>query len=376
MKRVFIAAIALASSGSAVRAQQPASPTVGVAAGVDTASARARSVLALWRAYLADRPDSARPSTYWSAADRRRTPDLQLPILFASPTWGSDVRATVVDLAPAVPNDTATYVIRTLFVRADSAGLARVPVLVRAYAVREGAGWALASPAPRLTSDWMHTPVGRIAFVYPSTHSFDAAAAARSAAFVDSAARVLGVAPPASITYYLAGSPREVARVLGVDLAPAAGGRVYADDAILLSAQPVGAEWNAHDLAHVVAEPVAGRAPRFLNEGMAAWLGGWRGRTFAQLVRELDADLTAHPTRTLDSLVAPHAWRDTIGYTGAAVLVRLAAARGPAALARLMAPGDGTPASIAAAAAASLGIAPGRVNDVWRRAVQRWATAP
>jgi hypothetical protein len=228
-----------------------------------------------------------------------------------------------------------------------------------------------------LTRDWRRLRAGHVEFVYEPGRTPDSARAVRAAAFVDSAAAALGLPLPPTIGYYLTTAPREVARILGLDLGFSPNtGRVYAENALVLAGQRTVTEWNAHDLAHVVLAPIAATAPRYWNEGAATWVGGRGGRDFATLVRELDADLANNPGRTLDGVLAPHAWKDSFSVTAAAVLVGLTFERGGTpAVARLVASSDESPEGIRRAAAAALAVEPEALGTAWRRAVARMATA-
>jgi hypothetical protein len=372
--RLCVSAVSLLV-GATAAGQLP----VSVAPGVDTTAAAPRAILARWRDYLRDRPDSARPNGHWARDEQARWPstDLTASWIYA-PAVGRQrgLDATVVDLAPAAAGDTTTYVVRTLFMRRDSAtGTARPAALARVYAVREDGRWVLANALPRLTRDWRRVRAGHVEFVYEPGRTPDSTRAARAAAFVDSAAGALGVTLPPTIGSYLTTAPREVARILGLDLGFSPNtGRVYAEDALVVAGQRTVTEWNTHDLAHVVLAPIAATATRYWSEGAATWVGGRGGRDFATLVRELDADLAHNPGRTLDSILAPHAWKDSISVPAAAVLVRMAFEHGGTrAVARLVASPDESPEGIRRAGAAALAVKPEALGTLWRRAVARLA---
>ena len=368
---------------------------IALGTGVDTTARANHEVFALWRDYLRDRADTARANAHWVRDERARWPVVDLTASWVAPpgAWPRGLRATVVDLGPEAPGDTSTFVVRTLFAR-DT-----VPVaLVRVYAVRvapDGGmphggmpngdmphggmpnggmpnGWALANALPRLTRDWTHARIDRVEFIYPASHRYDEALAARAARFVDSAAAATGVRLADHVEFYFAPTPREMARVLGVDFGVLANtGRVYPEDALLVAGAPNATEWNPHDLAHVVLGGAVGATGRWWSEGAATWLGGRSGKDFPRLVRELDADLARNPGRTLDSLVAPHAWRDSVSAAGAAMLVRLAFERGGlrAVQSLVTAPAD-TPEEVRRAAAQVLGGRPDEVERVWRAAIR------
>ena len=192
--------------------------------------------------------------------------------------------------------------------------------------------------------------------------------------FVDSLASAFKVPVPSGIRYYIAGTAEELARILGLDFAIPAIGRAYPANGIVMSGLPAYDEWYPHELAHLVLAPIARETPWILSEGLATWVGGSRGRDFPTLLDELATELRSRPTFTLDSILEPHSWRDSVSYTTGAVLLRMAHERGglPAVRMLLEVPSS-RPEDIRLAAARTLGIPSSRLADEWRRAVYRYA---
>jgi hypothetical protein len=85
-----------------------------------------------------------------------------------------------------------------------------------------------------------------------------------------------------------------------------------------------------HELAHTVLDSLtkAWHTPFALDEGLAVWLGGSRGRDFPTLMRDLAADLRARPSLTLDTLLGSPSPSDTLAYPAAAALLQIAYERG------------------------------------------------
>ncbi len=344
---------------------------------MDTTGTAQHEIFALWRAYLGDRPDSARPNRYWSRAEQRRWPvyDFTANIVYQGFDWPTHSRfqATVVEIAPAEPGDSTTYVIRTLLARIDSASGAILPLaLQRVYAVRAGDRWVLANALPRLIGRWPRTTVGGITFIYWPDHPFDRAKAVKSARFIDSLATALGVDPPREITYILAPNPDEVARVLGLDFGLPLNGLTLAADRIVLSGLPMYGEWYPHELAHLVMYPLVPSRPAFLfSEGAASWFGGSRGLTYSGLVRELATVLCARPQMTLDSVVNGNMGQnDSLSRGAGAVLFQMAYEHGGmAAVRQLISTSALTPDAVYAALEPATGLVPGPLGVAWRRKI-------
>lgn len=380
MTRRGVLFLACLISGARLEAQAAsiaASAVVDVGWGVDTTRAPNHEIFQHWRAYLADRPDSARRNHYWSTAQQQRWPtvDLAAPWVFQDADWFTRVRTTVVELRPTLPGEEDEYVIRTLFSSRDAnSGAIRPLALLRVFVVREAGQWRLSTALPHLTRDWREERVGPITFVSPPTRRFSREKARRSARFVDSLAAAFAVRRPTSLRYYVAGTPDELGRILGLDFAIYAGGRAYVQNGLILSGLPTYDEFYPHELAHVVLSPLTGGAPWLLDEGLATWVGGSRGRDFHTLVNELDAELRRDSALALDSILAPHAWTDSVSYTAAAVLLKMAHDKGGLpALRSLLRPRTGVPEDIRETAARILAIVPSRLGAEWRRAVARYA---
>jgi hypothetical protein len=266
------------------------------------------AVLAPWRAYLEDRPDSLHPSPHWSAAEQRALApgaeyDFTRAFVFPGRRWARAVRTTVLDVTPAEA-DSSAWQVRTLFAAVGRDSAVRALGVVRTRVAREGGRWVLASPLAAATRGWRRERVGRIAYVSAPGRAFDRARAARAARFVDSLALAFGVAPPDSIAYLVAGSADEAQRALGMEWTLATPGRAYAAGRFVYSGDPRLGEFYAHELAHLVLDPVAGAGvPGMAQEGVATWVGGSLGRDFASLMRGYGEFLRGRPDVTLTGVV-------------------------------------------------------------------------
>jgi hypothetical protein len=266
------------------------------------------AVLAPWRAYLDDRPDSLHASPHWSAAEQRALPagadhDLTRAFVFQDRDWARGTRTTVLDVRPAAP-DSSAWELRTLFASVGRDSAVRTVGTVRTRVVREDGRWVLASPFAAATRGWERVRVGRLRYVVAPGRAFDAGRAARAARFVDSLAAAFGVAPPDSIVYLVAGSPDEAQRALGMEWTLATPGAAFATNRFVYSGNPALGEFYAHELAHVVLAPVIGPGvPGLAQEGLATWTGGSLGRDFPALMREYGAFLRARPDVTLTGVI-------------------------------------------------------------------------
>lgn len=373
---------------SSVHAQTPSagnsatpSPPVAISWGIDTISPQHRAVFELWRRYLLDRPDSTHPSSNWSAVEQRRWPhyDLTAPYLFQSPDFLEEFRATVVGL-DWVPGDSTAFLIRTLFAHTDSSTGHAYPLgLHRVYAVRERGRWVLSGALHRMTAGWRRVRVGPITYVYAPTFPFDRRRASEAGRFMDSTAHFLGLPSVPSVTYYLAQSGEEANRMIGLDYALDTPGRAFVKNRLVLSGRRSQGEAYLHELAHILAAPLVGEpgGAWIFQEGLMSWLGGSRGHDYPALVRELDTVLCQHPAWTLDSILRPHDWVDSVSYGTGAVLLHMAyERRGLEGVKRLVrTPADSAPA-VATLLGEVLGASPESLQLSWRRRVRELARRP
>jgi hypothetical protein len=287
-------------------AQQPA-PVVGLGFGVDTTALDVGPIVQLVRAYLA-RPDSTvRSRGLWIVENSSGGGGRDIAARFALQGFP----ATIVGVGATGPGD-SVYVVKLLHARSGERGApASLLALERLYALRVAQskfGWQLTSAFPRLTREWRTASAGRITFHYAPGQIRDPLRMAQAARFVDSVADLFAVVSRPPIDYYVTASPDEYFRALGLDffVSPsgrrtAVGGNALPDVGILLSGDPAQGAAYLHELVHMA----LGSRVRsgFLNEGIAAWLGGSRGRSATQLYGALAEYQRTYPSVTLAALI-------------------------------------------------------------------------
>jgi hypothetical protein len=310
---------------------KPNEISVTVGLGLDTLRSPTPELIALWRQYLLTGPFDSLARQRWIPAERQRWPtgfDLTTPWCYGSRQDFANTRAVILDIAPADFGDSSSYAIRTLFSYQDSTMDKPLPFAVcRVYAVRQAGRWVLANSLGQLTREWQRTRIAPITFVYPPGHRFDSGRARRSARFVDSVAAVFGADQPGPIEFYVARSPENMFRLLGVEVLPHhPPGLAYIAHRLIFSGAAVYGEWYPHELAHMALDSLtkSWRTPFALDEGLAMWLGGSRGRDFPALMQDLATALRAKPSITLDALLGSPSVTDTLAYPAAAALLQMA----------------------------------------------------
>ncbi len=376
---------ALGGRARRLAAQTPA-PEVGLGFGVDTAHADVGPIVRLVRAYLA-RPDStARARGLWRADDAlaRRIGDLAGGFAYQG------FPATIAGVLATGTGD-SVYVVKLLHARAARAGGPASPIaLERLYAVRAAGsayGWQLEAALPRLTRGWGTATAGPITFHYAPGQLPNAARAAAAARFVDSVAALFGVPAPARLDYYVAASPDEYFRAIGLDFwvlgssrRDATGGNTGVDQGVLFAGDPNQGELYRHELVHAT----LGRRvwSGFVGEGVAVWLGGSRGLDAPALYRVLVAYERAHPAVSFGALVRGDV-ADTIDavstsdatYASGALLVDAVYRRSGAAGLRRLIAAPAVPEALLVAVARALGVDGVGALDAWWRGAAAAAAA-
>lgn len=256
-----------------------------------------------WEDYLLNEPGRLWPNPQWSSDEQ----DAWFAYDLTAGLAYHGAPATVVDIRPAAP-ESEEYVVKTLFARTDpEMGHARPVALTRVYAAREGGRWVFGNAIHRLTSDWERTRIGPIEYVTPPGQPPDRTRAERLLSFADSIAVEFNVPQLDELTYYVAESPEDLHRIMGVDWTFGGLGHGYAilANQLLLSGDPAFGDENRHELVHILLEPILaeGQAHGLVWEGVATWYGGSSGRSFDELVEEYSSYLSERPGLTLDTIL-------------------------------------------------------------------------
>jgi hypothetical protein len=329
-----------------------------------------------WRNYLRSDAMSQSPTRYWSAAEQRKWPRYDVAGGYAY----QGLPATVLSIELAQPGATE-YTVRTLFSTTDGpANDVKPTALMRVYAIRENGQWVFANALPRLTHDWQRHKVGPINYIVQPGHRFDEEKAKSAARFADSVAKMFGVNPLTALDYYVADTPEEIHRILGLDFVVGAGAQAsYSDPGrqMIFVGSSVFGENHRHELTHSILASLTWTAntASIVNEGTATWLGGSLGKSFPDVMKEYAGFLAAHPTITLDSVftVTDH----DLGQrpAGAALVEMTYQHGGIPGLKAVMASGR-TPAQVRTALEKNLGMSWPEIERAWRSHILEYASTP
>jgi hypothetical protein len=190
---------------------------------------------------------------------------------------------------------------------------------------------------------------------------------------------MFGVQRISGLNYYVADTPEELHRILGLDFMVGGEQASYSDAArkMILVGNPVFGENHRHELTHSVLTPLmlGGKTPGIINEGTATWLGGSLGKSFPDVMREYAAFLTAHPTITLDSVLTVTDHDLGTRPAGAAMVEMTYRHGGVVAVKGLMA-GGRTDAQLRASLEKALEMPWPQIEQAWRAHVLEYAADP
>ena len=346
--------------------------------GTDPALAALPGVVRAWRDYLLARSDPGKRPTFWSAADRKRSPDPDL--LLASESYVLEAHAVLLEALPLVTGDSSRWVLRTMYFQPGSAARPGLLAQERIHVVRESSRWVLSHPIADATSGWVRRVAGPIEYVVHPTLQFNASRADATARWADSTARRFGLGPVAPITYYQVPHLAAAFSLMGLDWAISAdrvGGRANPEARIVFAAHPCYGEAYRHELAHVLLAPLVKGRSSFAGEGLGYWLGGARGRSFAGMIRDMAAYLDDRPALQLRTILEDRRNGDaaSVRFPAAAVVFEIAHRRGgDAGVLRLidqLGAREPTLGSIATA----LGMSAAELESAWQSLVRSLAAA-
>ncbi|HVS59802.1 MAG TPA: hypothetical protein VHE82_03800 [Gemmatimonadaceae bacterium] len=319
-----------------------------------------------WRDYLRSDAQRQSPTKYWSVAEQRKWSRYDIAGGYAYQGFP----ATVLSIQLAQPGATDEYVVRTLFASANGLTKDIKPIaLTRVYAIRESGHWVFANALPRLTHDWKRHSVGHITYIVQPGHSFNEGKAKSAVRFADSVAAMFGMQPITDLNYYVADTPEEIHRILGLDFMVGGDQASYFDPVrqMILVGNSIFGENHRHELTHFVLLPlvVAGNIPGIINEGAATWLGGSLGKSFPDVMRDYAGFLAAHPAITLDSVltVSEH---DLGTRPAGAALVEMTYQHGGMTAVKALMTGGRTDAQLRAALKKGLAMSWPEIERMWR----------
>ncbi len=315
--------LAIAALVAPITAQQV--PRVALGFGVDTTSAvwsdlawqaSVPEIYRAWREYLLDQPGSLTPNPRWSTTEQQRwlAYDLTSGIAYHGAS------ATVVDIRPVREDVVDHFVVKTLFSRVQGQDQVVRPIaLTRVDAIQEDGEWVFANVLTRLTATWERIEVPPITYFVQPGKEFDRTRAERAVTFGDSISLIFDVPRLQNLSYYVADSPEDLHRIMGVDWTFGGLGYGYAatGNGMILSGDPTFGEENRHEITHMLLARLAaeGFTHSLIAEGIATWFGGSMGRTFPELRAEYADYLGAHPDITIDTILGNNqpdmGWRPT-----------------------------------------------------------------
>ena len=301
---------------------------IDVHARVNINDSTVNKVVQLYKNYLQNRPDSVQSQNpFWCSADKKKFSDFDFTRSFlydAIPMKNFVVLYRFVILS--IEKENEGYAIRTAFIAKDISQpyMAKQNpwAITRIYAIKENGEWKLKNAFEFKVKDWKSVTDGNIIYHHPNKIVLDKQELKKSKTFCDSIAKLLQIKSWSAFDYYIAQTPDEMCELLGFDFAMTAytTGMAFQKDILL---NGTGSAYYPHEFVHHVAEE-KNIKNKFINEGLATWLGGSRLKSFKENVESLSDFVSKNDTITLDNVLEEGAgW--TVGgyYTSGAIFCKL-----------------------------------------------------
>jgi hypothetical protein len=342
-------------------------------------------VLGLWEDYLSSRPDSVYDNPYWMTKEKSRYHTFDMlsagPIHPSLYMFDGSFKPTVLSVA----QEGADWRIGTMFAQCNDSGFSSPIAIVEVIASPEKGMLKLRNALSVNTLTWQHHRVGSVNFICPGDYPYDVSKARRLNRFIDNLTSKWSI-PPVRVDYYYATTLDQVetaqgfAYLMGYGNSSAPSGRAQPDNRIVVSGGL--GEYYPHEFVHVYLQPLYPHAHAYFQEGYATVLGGSRGMSLKELLKNADAYLHAHPEFDIDSLLHSPDPSVNLSYTtnttyafGGLFCMKAERRGGLAALKKLFSYPD-TPKGLADALRDTLDIAEGKAGLWVRQYVSKEANAP
>lgn len=297
---------------------------------VDTTNLAIKEVAMLWISYLNSKPDSLYDNPYWNKSEKIKFKrfDFSIDYLYQFPS--SQLLRYYKPTILSIEKEGDNYGIRTIFL-ADSLPEAYRKsnpwCITKLYAVKENGEWKLKNALPIITANWNTKTIGKITFIYPQHHKFNAELATKASLFCDEISKEYKFSDWKPFKFYITDNGDELGKLLNFDFyfAGYTTGIGMNDNRILLSG--MGSEYYPHEFIHLIV-PEQNRH-WIIEEGFATWKGGQGGETFEESAKLFANALADNDTVTFaEVLNKKWGWQYAAYYTTGAIFCKAAYDKG------------------------------------------------
>ena len=301
--------LASALSGTNSWAQESQSPHQGIPVfvnnGVFVDDPQVARVVKLYQDYLNSNPDSVYDNPYWNSEEKSRYAIFDLlNIGQVKPSLYKAARAYKPTIL-SVAQEGDHWRIRTMFASQVDSGFCSPLAITDVLAKEERGGLKLFNVITLNTESWQHHKLGSINFICPPEYPFDQLKAEKLLRFIDSLSTLWNI-QPIDVDYYYADRLDQVEQAkgyvyfMGYGNADKPSGRADPKNRIVYSGGL--GEFFPHEFVHIYLYPRYPNAHSYFHEGYATLLGGSRGASLSELLKNADRYLKVHPDFNIDSL--------------------------------------------------------------------------
>ncbi len=297
---------------------------------VDTSQAEIREVAMLWINYLKSKPDSVYDNPYWNAAEKSLYKNFDFSVSFLYQFPSQQLLAYFKPTILSIEKEGEYYGIRTLFYADGLDGDYRKSnpwCITKLYAVKEKGNWKLMNALHILTEKWNRKTIGKITFVYPSSHTFNTELATKASIFCDQLSQEFKFPEWKPFEFYISPNTDEMGKLFNFDFyyAGYTTGVGMNENRKLFSA--LGSEYYPHEFVHLIVPPFNRHG--IIEEGFATWKAGQKGMSFDESAKQFANELAKNNQVTFtDVLHKKWGWQYSAYYTTGAILCNYAYKKG------------------------------------------------
>lgn len=242
---------------------------------VDTNSKDVKAIVQLYENYLNSRPDSIYDNPYWNTKEKLLYEDFDFSreSIFQGGMSPSRLCQFYPPFIMSVEPLGEKYQIRIMYssatIEPKYAG-SKVWCIQKLNAIKENENWVLENLVVELSKKWETKKLGRIEYIYPSTHNFDVEEAKQSISFCADIIKRFNPTYNDSFRYYVSSSIDDMGLLENFDYYFVGSTTGKAREGMILTAK--GNEFYPHEFVHQLLpfNPLRGE---LINEGLATFLG-------------------------------------------------------------------------------------------------------
>ncbi len=262
-----------------------------------------------WKAYLENPRHYGQPNDYWSSTIYERPDFAYVNLLFYLYNARRAQRPIQCNILGVQPKEEGIYQLKTMYSEVDdSTGQLSLSYIASVFAREDGEGYSFFGATEYYQGRYEVRQVDSIKYLIHPEHDFQEEEAKKMAAYNQEVAKKFNTAP-LSFDYVVANNTNDLAILYGLEFSPYSmnavptGGLADTRNKVLYAGN--NSAYYPHELVHLYTFAGFGRQHHaWVDEGIAAFLGGSTGYYIEWHWQKLKAFLADDPDYALDDLKA------------------------------------------------------------------------